>query len=127
MLKTKMMRLFRLVRSASFPEFTRPKTALQLGTEHGLTSEFGMGSGGTRALWPASTHYTSKEPYIPLPHKTQNNNHKRAFSCSKFSSINLFAAYLDAIRNCMQKPIEGLYFQREVGSVQFKNTNHYGG
>jgi hypothetical protein len=25
-----------------------------LGTERGLTSEFGMGSGGTRALWPAN-------------------------------------------------------------------------
>ena len=36
--------------AASFPRFTWPKTTLQLGTEHGLTSEFGMGSGGTRAL-----------------------------------------------------------------------------
>ena len=35
---------------ASFPRFTWPKTTLQLGTEHGLTSEFGMGSGGTRVL-----------------------------------------------------------------------------
>ena len=35
---------------ASFPRFTWPKTTLQLETEHGLTSEFGMGSGGTRAL-----------------------------------------------------------------------------
>ena len=35
---------------ASFPRFTWPKTTLQLETEHGLTSEFGMGSGGTLAL-----------------------------------------------------------------------------
>ena len=41
---------------ASFPRFTWPKTTLQLETEHGLTSEFGMGSGGTRALWPADLH-----------------------------------------------------------------------
>jgi hypothetical protein len=125
MLKTKMMRLFRLVRSASFPEFTRPKTALQLGTEHGLTSVFGMGSvepapsAGINAL-----HF--KEPIYLYHTKTQNNNHKRAFSCSKFSSINLFAAYLDAIRNCMQKPIEGLYFQREVGSVHQKYKSLWG-
>ena len=46
--------------SASFPDFTRPKTALQLGTEHGLTSEFGTGSGGTRALWPASIQSISQ-------------------------------------------------------------------
>gem|GEM_PF-4121030 len=52
--------------SASFPDFTRPKTALQLGTEHGLTSEFGTGSGGTRALWPASTHCTPTGAYILL-------------------------------------------------------------
>ena len=52
--------------SASFPDFTRPKTALQLGTEHGLTSEFGTGSGGTRALWPASTQSTSIDAYILL-------------------------------------------------------------
>ena len=42
---------------ASFPKFTWPKTTLQSGTEHGLTSEFGTGSGGTHALWPA---------YLPL-------------------------------------------------------------
>ena len=55
--------------SASFPDFTRPKTALQLGTEHGLTSEFGTGSGGTHALWPASAVITQAEPYIPLAHE----------------------------------------------------------
>ena len=33
---------------------TWPKTILQPETERGLTSEFGMGSGGTRALWPAN-------------------------------------------------------------------------
>ena len=37
-------------KAASFPKFTWPKTTLQLETERGLTSEFGMGSGGTRAL-----------------------------------------------------------------------------
>ena len=35
---------------ASFPGFAWPKTTLQQGTEHGLTSEFGTESGGTRAL-----------------------------------------------------------------------------
>ena len=38
---------------ASFSSFAWPKTTLTLETEHGLTSEFGMGSGGSRALWPA--------------------------------------------------------------------------
>ena len=38
----------------SFPGFTWPKTTVQPETERGLTSEFGMGSGGTRALWPAN-------------------------------------------------------------------------
>ena len=44
---------------AGFPGFARPKTALKPGTERGLTSEFGMGSGGSRALWPATklVHY----------------------------------------------------------------------
>jgi hypothetical protein len=39
---------------ASFLGFTQPKTALPPWTERGLTSEFGMGSGGSRALWPAT-------------------------------------------------------------------------
>jgi hypothetical protein len=38
---------------ASFSGFTWPKTILAPETEHGLTSEFGMGSGGSHALWPA--------------------------------------------------------------------------
>ena len=57
--------------SVSFPDFTRPKTALQLGTEHGLTSEFETGSGGTRALWPTTIRTTSREPYISLGCKSQ--------------------------------------------------------
>ncbi len=40
-------------RAASFPGFAWPKTTLTPETERGLTSEFGMGSGGSRALWPA--------------------------------------------------------------------------
>ena len=40
--------------AASFPGFAWPKTALKPGTERSLTSEFGMGSGGSRALWPAN-------------------------------------------------------------------------
>ncbi len=43
-----------LDRAASFPRFAWPKTTLQPRTEHGLTSEFGMGSGGSRTLWPAN-------------------------------------------------------------------------
>ncbi len=39
---------------ASFSGFTWPKTILTLETERGLTSEFGMGSGGSHALWPAT-------------------------------------------------------------------------
>ena len=39
---------------ASFLGFTQPKTALTPWTERGLTSEFGMGSGGSHALWPAT-------------------------------------------------------------------------
>ena len=39
---------------ASFSGFTWPKTILTPETEHGLTSEFGMGSGGSHALWPAT-------------------------------------------------------------------------
>ena len=39
---------------ASFLGFAWPKTTLTPGTERGLTSEFGMGSGGSRALWPAT-------------------------------------------------------------------------
>jgi hypothetical protein len=39
---------------ASFPGFTWPKTTLTPETERGLTSEFGMGSGGSHALWPAT-------------------------------------------------------------------------
>ena len=40
--------------AASFSGFARPKTALQPETERSLTSEFGTGSGGSRALWPAT-------------------------------------------------------------------------
>ncbi len=39
---------------ASFSGFTWPKTILAPETERGLTSEFGMGSGGSHALWPAT-------------------------------------------------------------------------
>ena len=39
---------------ASFLGFTWPKTTLSPGTERGLTSEFGMGSGGSHTLWPAT-------------------------------------------------------------------------
>ncbi len=39
---------------ASFSGFTWPKTTLTPETERGLTSEFGMGSGGSRVLWPAT-------------------------------------------------------------------------
>ncbi len=39
---------------ASFPGFTWPKTTLAPETERGLTSEFGMGSGGSHTLWPAT-------------------------------------------------------------------------
>ena len=41
---------------ASFSGFTWPKTTLIPETERGLTSEFGMGSGGSRALWPAALY-----------------------------------------------------------------------
>ena len=44
--------MFKLI--ASFSGFTWPKTILTPETEHGLTSEFGMGSGGSHALWPAT-------------------------------------------------------------------------
>ena len=40
--------------AASFSGFARPKTALPPETERSLTSEFGTGSGGSRALWPAT-------------------------------------------------------------------------
>ena len=40
---------------ASFPGFTWPKTTLAPETERGLTSEFGMGSGGSHTLWPATS------------------------------------------------------------------------
>jgi hypothetical protein len=51
---------------ASFPSFAWPKTTLQRGTEHGLTSEFGMGSGGTRALWPANPSLLMSIPLLTL-------------------------------------------------------------
>jgi hypothetical protein len=51
---------------ASFPGFAWPKTKLQRGTEHGLTSEFGKGSGGTRALWPANNQPNAALTYINL-------------------------------------------------------------
>jgi hypothetical protein len=44
--------------AASFLGFTWPKTTLTPKTERGLTSEFGMGSGGARALWPATPQKT---------------------------------------------------------------------
>jgi hypothetical protein len=44
---------------ASFPGFTWPKTTLTPETEHGLTSEFGMRSGGSHALWPATSLLTT--------------------------------------------------------------------
>ena len=40
--------------AASFSGFARPKTVLPPETERSLTSEFGTGSGGSRALWPAT-------------------------------------------------------------------------
>ena len=61
-----MLQLVRSFRSgaASFPGFAWPKTTLQLGTERGLTSEFGMGSGGTRTLWPAYSTYEVSLSFI---------------------------------------------------------------
>ena len=49
---------------AGFPGFARPKTALKPGTERGLTSEFGMGSGGSRALWPATKLVHYRQPTL---------------------------------------------------------------
>jgi hypothetical protein len=40
--------------AASFHDFAKPKTSLMSQTERGLTSEFGMGSGGSHALWPVT-------------------------------------------------------------------------
>ncbi len=40
--------------AASFRDFAKPKTSLMSQTERGLTSEFGMGSGGSHALWPVT-------------------------------------------------------------------------
>jgi hypothetical protein len=40
--------------ATSFPGFASPKTTLPPRTERGLTSEFGMGSGGSHALWPVT-------------------------------------------------------------------------
>lgn len=45
--------------AAGFSGFARPKTALPPETERSLTSEFGTGSGGSRALWPATRNITS--------------------------------------------------------------------
>ena len=50
--------------AAGFPGFAWPKTTLLPGTERGLTSEFGMGSGGTRALWPANPKIDHKSLLI---------------------------------------------------------------
>ena len=53
-------------RAASFPGFAWPKTTLTPETEHGLTSEFGMGSGGSRALWPAYPNIFAEYEFIKL-------------------------------------------------------------
>ena len=52
--------------AAGFPGFAWPKTTLTPGTERGLTSEFGMGSGGSHALWPATTLSKIKFLFINL-------------------------------------------------------------
>ena len=52
--------------AAGFPGFAWPKTTLLPGTERGLTSEFGMGSGGSRALWPANPKIHLQQSYINL-------------------------------------------------------------
>jgi hypothetical protein len=45
--------------AAGFSGFARPKTVLPPETERSLTSEFGTGSGGSHALWPATRNITS--------------------------------------------------------------------
>lgn len=64
---------------ASFSGFAWPKTTLMPETERGLTSEFGMGSGGSRALWPAALECGGLFSSLSFR------------SCLGLSSANLFA------------------------------------